>query len=444
MIIMKEKKTTCALLATILAILILSMTTINFAYPSSYPSPNRIYIDPPEKKYHTPWGDGDQLLGDQFTVDVKVENVSATGQLRATDFQIWYNTTLLDLVSVTTPIGWTYKFDKSNETEGLVRAGGVISPIIPEIWPSGNVTIFQVTFNVTYVPPYCTSPPALDNVTVSCPLTLNETELVDKDAGIYTGYNEESGYYEYARDCKPVSLPTAAFTWSPTIPYESDTVTLNASASDDGGAGPLTYLWTITGNATLTGPNNTVTTTMHCDGPGTVNVTLAVTNTIPLSDTVTHQIEQLARIVSYQHTVIVGTSAFEVYVLTNSTESDFNFNQSLMRISFSVTGPDGTVGFCNVIIPKELLWLESPSDVWVVLIDGETATDLGTTENVTHTFLYFTYTHSLHNIIIRGTGVVPEFPTAIVAPLLLIATLAATLLTKMFRSRKRKHTLTAE
>jgi len=428
-----------------LVMLILSMATVgmvNVAFAqSAYPSPNRIYLDPPENKYSTPWDNGSQLLGAQFTVDVIVENVSTTGRLRGADFKIWYNTALLDLVSVTTAITYSYQYDKTNDTLGKVWAGGVLSPYL-----DGDVTIFSVTFNVTYVPAYCTSTTAGDNVTVSCPLTLNETELVDKDAGIYAGYNEESGYYEYARDCKPVSPPTAAFTWSPTVPYESDTVTLNASASDDGGAGPLTYQWTITGNATLTGPSDTVTTTFHCDGAGTVNVTLAVTNTIPLSDTVTHQIEQLARIVSYQHTVIVGTSAFEVYVLTNSTESDFNFNQSLMQISFNVAGPSDTVGFCNVTIPQALLGLESPGDVWVVLIDGETdlLIDLLITENVTHTLLYFTYPHTTHNVKIRGTWVVPEFPTAIVAPLLLIATLAATLLTKMFWSRKRKDDLIAE
>jgi hypothetical protein len=152
---------------------------------------------------------------------------------------------------------------------------------------------------VTYVPAYCTTPPGGDNVTVSCPLTLNETELVDKDAGIYTGYNEEGGYYEYARDCKPVGAPTALFTVTPPVPYECTNVALDASTSLDGGAPPLTYLWTIanlTGKATLTGPSDTVTTTFHCDGAGTVNVTLVVTNNLSLTHGKSVIVEQLALI----------------------------------------------------------------------------------------------------------------------------------------------------
>jgi hypothetical protein len=85
---MKGRKT--PLYIAIIAMLVLSATALNFAFAqSAYPSPNRIYLDPSEKKYHTDWADGVQQLGDQFTVDVNVENVSATGQLRGSDFKIY-------------------------------------------------------------------------------------------------------------------------------------------------------------------------------------------------------------------------------------------------------------------------------------------------------------------------------------------------------------------
>lgn len=49
-----------------------------------------------------------------------------------------------------------------------------------------------------------------------------------------------------------------------------------------------------------------------------------------------------------------------------------------------------------------------------------------------------------HTVIDGSITVVPEFPTSTVTPILLITTLAATLLGKKFWSKKRKHTLTSE
>jgi hypothetical protein len=286
-------KAVSGIMLTLLLIGTLGMVNVASAW-SAYPSPNRVYLDPPEKRYYTGWLDGQQKLGENFTISVTVENVSTTGKLAGIEFKVWYNTTLLDYVSSSTPITLSIQLDNSNDTEGKVWLGGVLSPYL-----SGNITVFDITFNITYVPPYCpTSQPK--NRTVSCPLKLNETELVDKDANIYQPgtYSVESGYYEYARQCVVCIPPVrAAFTWLPAVPYEYDDVLLNASTSSDGGAGPLTYQWTITGPATLTGPNDTMhacITTFHCDGAGTVNVTLTVTNWELQSDTVTHEIEQCA------------------------------------------------------------------------------------------------------------------------------------------------------
>ena len=104
---------------------------------------------------------------------------------------------------------------------------------------------------------------------------------------------------------------------------------------------------------------------------------------------------------------VYGHKPFDVLVESNSSLYNFAFRRQSKEISFFIAGPIGsTVGFCNVAIPKALLWLESPSDVWEVLIDGVTPIDLLITGNTTHTMLYFTYTHLTgHTVQIFGSGV---------------------------------------
>lgn len=87
-----------------------------------------------------------------------------------------------------------------------------------------------------------------------------------------------------------------------------------------------------------------------------------------------------------------------VTVLSNSTIASFNFDQFLARISFNATGSEGTLGFCNVTIPKNLLNVsESPSKIWTIAIDG-VFTSFTKIENATHTSLYFTYAHTTHKV----------------------------------------------
>ncbi len=96
------------------------------------------------------------------------------------------------------------------------------------------------------------------------------------------------------------------------------------------------------------------------------------------------------------------TTDGETHVVTtfsNSTIASFNFNQTLQQISFNVTGPSGTLGFCDVTIPRNLLESEPPS-VWAVTIDGINST-FSPTENSTHTTLQFTYGQATRGVQIR-------------------------------------------
>ena len=107
------------------------------------------------------------------------------------------------------------------------------------------------------------------------------------------------------------------------------------------------------------------------------------------------------------------TTDGKTYIVTtssNSTIASVNFNQSLQQISFNVTGQSGTLGFCNVTIPKDLLKSEPPK-VWTVTVDGINTTFFPT-ENSTHTSLQFTYAHSTHGVQIRVNELQNIPPTA--------------------------------
>lgn len=130
--------------------------------------------------------------------------------------------------------------------------------------------------------------------------------------------------------------------------------------------------------------------------------------------------------------VIVDAQTYYVTIESNSTVSGFDFRKDQKEIRFSVSGSEGTGGFCNVIVPLNLMKSEPE---WLILIDGtDTPQTSSTSDNETHTFLYFTYTHSTHDIMIRGTWVVPEFPVmAEMLVLIIVVTLAAI----MFRKKPR-------
>ena len=127
-----------------------------------------------------------------------------------------------------------------------------------------------------------------------------------------------------------------------------------------------------------------------------------------------------------------GTT-YTVDVISNSTLSDFHFNPDEGPfLRFNVSGDDGTAGFCRVTIPKSLLWVD---DGWTITVGDQTITDYNMQEDGNHTYIYFTYNHSTKTVAIKGTHVIPEFPSTLILALFMMTTLTAAVLWKT----KRKH-----
>ena len=110
--------------------------------------------------------------------------------------------------------------------------------------------------------------------------------------------------------------------------------------------------------------------------------------------------------------------SYHVDIISNSSVTDIQFNPDIGPfLKFNVTGDDGTTGFCRVTIPKSLLWAE---DGWVITVGENLITNYIKTEDENYTYLFFTYNHTTHIVIIQGTHVIPEFPLAVIPAILMV------------------------
>jgi len=102
-----------------------------------------------------------------------------------------------------------------------------------------------------------------------------------------------------------------------------------------------------------------------------------------------------------------GEETYHVTTLCNSTVASFRFNYTLQQISFNVTGPSGTAGFCNVTFPNALLWGDFTVDV-----DGDSPIDFVRKDNATHISVCFGFEFvGTRKVVIIGEYVIPEFST---------------------------------
>jgi hypothetical protein len=199
--------------------------------------------------------------------------------------------------------------------------------------------------------------------------------------------------------------------------------------TNDVGAPPLEFdrlSVTVTGESSA---NQTVLLSQPSDVPNPDSISgdyrSMAWNNVSLSS-----LQDLMFLEAYQEKVSYLGGTFPIPIFTNSTVTNFGFDPSAKQITFNVTGAAGTLGFCNVTIPRNLLNASALSD-WVIVLDGKTLTsaEFNITQNADYVFVYLNYTHSQHEISIIGTKVLAEFQPDILSLVLVISTLIAAILT---------------
>lgn len=99
----------------------------------------------------------------------------------------------------------------------------------------------------------------------------------------------------------------------------------------------------------------------------------------------------------YDFEAVKSGKAYTVILLTNSTASNFKFNETLQEMSFQLNGTEGTIGSCTASIPRELL-----NGTFAILINGY-STYFTKSSDELNTYLRFTYAHSTLNVKIMIT-----------------------------------------
>jgi hypothetical protein len=135
---------------------------------------------------------------------------------------------------------------------------------------------------------------------------------------------------------------------------------------------------------------------------------------------------------------------YTVNVLTNSTGQYYTniYGHQLIvdtkTLSFNLTSVDtrdyatSTKGFCNVTIPKELMWVDDIAE-WSVKVNNAAPLSLSVVSDAENYHVYFTYNHigtlsapGTLKIEITSTHVVPEFSsTLLLLSILIIAPIIA-------------------
>jgi parallel beta-helix repeat protein len=198
------------------------------------------------------------------------------------------------------------------------------------------------------------------------------------------------------------------------------------SSWDDGYPSGGNYWSDYNGTDLMKGPNQNLT---GCDGVGDVPYEIPIVNATRHTIGFEYANYSLMGPISIFDAGTWNGTSYDIDVVSKSTVSNFHFNpQEGAFIKFNVTGEDETGGFCRVTIPKSLLWVD---DGWTITIGDQPITNYSIASHENYTYIYFAYNHSTRTIIIQGTSVIPEFPTAIIMPLMVaLTTLAVTVLKK--------------
>ena len=125
--------------------------------------------------------------------------------------------------------------------------------------------------------------------------------------------------------------------------------------------------------------------------------------------------------------IIYQGQPYHFSIQTNSSMFNLQFDRTRRLINFSVTGPDGTRGYVNAVVPITLL--NGPP---IIMLNNQQIAPSLLNQNTTHYIIRIDYHHSTQQVSIGGAYTIPEFP-----PSLLLPIIAVILLTAMGIFRKR-------
>jgi hypothetical protein len=131
--------------------------------------------------------------------------------------------------------------------------------------------------------------------------------------------------------------------------------------------------------------------------------------------------------------VTVDENPYLISTFSNSTVSDLTFSEAEARLSFTVNGISGTIGFCDITIPSELM-----SGTFSLYKDDVPLVedmDYIQSFNGTHYTFSLTYEHNTHTIEIFSTTVIPELTSIVLMLTFIIVTLTMIVVNRKKRAQ---------
>ena len=131
--------------------------------------------------------------------------------------------------------------------------------------------------------------------------------------------------------------------------------------------------------------------------------------------------------------VTVDENPYLISTFSNSTVSDLTFSKAEARLSFTVDGLSGTIGFCDITIPSELM----SGTFSLYKDDVPLVEDLDYIQsfNGTHYTFSLTYEHNTHTIEIFSTTVIPELTSIVLMLTFIIVTLTIIVVNRKKRAQ---------
>jgi hypothetical protein len=404
-----------------------------------------VRVDPALTEYYV------KATGTQFTVAVKITDVT---NLYGFDLKFRWNTTFLQYVSHSVHVPrdtyldgvlWNSILcasDEVNATEGTYSIA--YSSITPAPSFTGTGTVFTMTFEVEYHPvqpePDANIRLELYSTDLSAPFDVPISHTTENGTVILhalppistilypqpTAFRKSQGVSFnlnvsvqnvtdlYAFDIylyyNTTLLDALSVAEGPFLKSGGSTITVKSEVNDT--EGKVRFALSLLGAPTgVNGSGTLFTTTFQSSTQATGESPLSLQDTDledsnwpspnPINHAVIDGSVTILLVEVITHPVIVGEVEYDFTTASSSSITDFAYNDTQKLVSFNATGPPDVLGFTNITMPKALLALPT-SDTFVVLLDGN-AIYCTRTENATHYFLYFTYSHSTHKFQIKRT-----------------------------------------
>jgi len=211
-----------------------------------------------------------------------------------------------------------------------------------------------------------------DNTTTVNKPIITHVYMKEGNYTVVLTVTDNDGFTDTMSDIVPVEQapPVAAFTYSPSIPFINETVTFNASASYDPNGYIVSYTWNFGDGSPQVNETDPIITHVYVT-TGDYNVTLTVTDSEGLTDTIT----QIITVSQAPVAVFTFSPSFPIVGETVFFNASDSYDPDGYLVSYVWNFGDGNVTTVKVPLVTHSYIIEGNYTVKLTVVDNEGFTD---------------------------------------------------------------------